>query len=199
MAKTSPPNEIPVPPVLARELLNAVGHDAQGRLLGDALQEAQQRLQDLIQTANARVKESQVASLAATTLARNEGHKGHAEVHVGEEGDVQVLVFAGRTRRNKTTLPLLKELQEKARKMGVSEETIKEFGIKRRALHEYLEELVLTEDEEDDEDDEKPTHGPDEVKDLPSIEPIKRGFRKTSVAISTSEVDVDSLLNEFDT
>lgn len=191
-----PPEQIPVPPKLAREMLNATGLVNDGevpQLLGDALEEARQRLEHLTGLANTRVSESEVAGLAASALAREKGYKGHPELKIGSNGDVYVKLYSSRKRRNKTSLPPLKEIQRRARSMGVPKEKIKEFGMKRRFLWEYLQDLEVTSTHRTQE---QPAPGPDEVTTLPHLEKPKKGFVKTSVAIKQEEVDIDALLTD---
>jgi len=129
---------------LAIELLNASGQrDPDGRLLGDALVHTAELMADLAEKANKYLSDSEFSEIVAEHLARKINKRGHAEIVVSSEGRVRLDITyeekpkqrrKSRTRR----VPLLAELRAKAEELGAD---ITQFGTKRRAIWEHLQQV----------------------------------------------------------
>lgn len=171
MAK--PPDQVLVERKLAQEVLNTI-RGPHGDLLGDALYEAVEDLDGLVQDANGQIRDSELANLVAHTVAKANGIKGEVHLRVLGNGDVAV-EGASAAKKAKEKLPKLKEIKSRARKMGMSEGEIAAFGIRRRELWEHLESM---------EDIQPMSAGPDETRTHPPLDKPKRGFLRTGPALS---------------
>lgn len=173
-------------PNLIRELLNTV-QTPEGKPLGDELQNAVERLASLVEQANTHLTESELANITAKTLAREQGITGKSPVFRVQEDGTVVVESARKPKKTRKKLPKLREIRRKAEKLGMTDQEIEAFGIRRRELWDHLDclEATLAND--------KPmSAGPDEVQTLPPLERPKRGFRKTAPAISVvHDVNLD--------
>jgi hypothetical protein len=134
----------PVDDNLAAQLLNSTSIQVEGVPLGDELLKAAAHLRDVIDQANQALEKSEFAKIVAEHQASKLHRRGNAEILVSETGKVELYIgyenqparttAAKRQRR----VPLMDDLKKRADRLGVD---ISEFGIKRKKIFEYLEEV----------------------------------------------------------
>ena len=198
------PYILPVDEKLSAQLLNSRGAKGDGALLGDRLSELATELEQLVKEANEFLEDSEFAGIVADTLVRKANKRGWPRLQVESSGRLVLQISyqdpgkkkAKRSRR----VPLLDELRAEAKELGVD---ISGFGIKRRAIYEYLQKVrsgtaagadvgtskktkatpvVKQADDEADPDGGPMSAGPDETKVSPAPDgpkPPKKGFVKS--------------------
>ena len=134
----------PVDDNLAAQLLNSTSVQVEGVPLGDALLQAAAHLKEVVDEANRALEDSEFAKIVAEHQASKLNRRGNAEILVSETGKVELYIgyenqparttAAKRQRR----VPLMDDLKKRADRLGVD---ISEFGIKRKKIFEYLEEV----------------------------------------------------------
>jgi hypothetical protein len=200
MAKKKP-YETKIDRTLAIQLLNSSGEKFGDEMLGDALVRTAKQMADLAKTANKFLDESEFSGIVAEYLARKFNKRGHAEIDVSSEGHVCLIVsYDEKPKQPKTRtrrVPLLKELRATAKEQGVD---ITQFGTKRRAIYEHLQNTKAgvvvqpePEPEPPTEDNGPMSAGPDSVRSspVPVIKPPKKAVA-APVVTTSSGVIVDA-------
>lgn len=209
MSKSGKPYEIPLEPDLAQEILNIpipVDEDTEPpATMGERVERATKAVQE----ANEYLETSSMARIIADTLMRQLKKRGTPRIMVKMDGTVVLLVTYedGRTKKpkppvrkrtHKSDLPLMDELREMAKSLGVD---ISHLGRKRRAIYELLKKEKDKQEaslppEPGEADDKPPKRLVDEVteSDAPE-EPRPRIKRRRKKADGTvEETDIGDIL-----
>lgn len=144
MPKAKPYSE-PVDHHIAVQVLNATGVKDGAWLLGDALFNAAENLARLVQEGNKALEGNEFANIVAEHLAARLSRRGASHLFVTEVGQVTLIISYEEVQptppQRQRTAPLMKELKARAKALGVD---ISHLGIKRKAIHAFLEGMTAT-------------------------------------------------------
>jgi hypothetical protein len=195
----------PVDKKTAIQLLNGSGESFDGMLLGESLIATAEKLELLVTKANAFLQDNEFAKVMAEYLAMKVNRRGASEILVSSTGQVLLDIQYEEIPTRPTVLkrqrrvPLLEDLRAEAKQLGLD---ITRFGIKRKAIYDYLEKVraqkpegtrrsvsvVKIAEDQEDHDPGPMANGPDETKLTSALDearpPRKRGFVKTQDALS---------------
>lgn len=134
----------PVETNLASQVLNSTGVKVGDDLLGNALLHAAERLESLVEQANAVMRGNDFAKIVAEHLAAKMNRRGAAHLTVSDTGKMLLHISYEDARpepkvTRQRTAPLMKELKARADELGVD---ISRFGIKRTKIHDFLEKVA---------------------------------------------------------
>lgn len=177
--------------------------------LGERLEWAVEHLAGVIREANDFLTDSEVARRLAEALAIEQAKRGYPYLFVDAKGTVCLEVSydnrvkSGRRKRvYSRKLPSMKELRKEAKQLGVN---IASFGIKRRAIKNYLDEVkegkVSSESAEETPEADEIKLSP--VQDGPKPPKKPKGFTKTGDPVPSQfaenkndSIDIEELLGE---